>query len=352
LRDVSFVESGPAAVRNFASAINRVRFVFKLLAWRQIMATAKKPVGRRLGRGLGSLINAPVIINPSDEAAPSPVATSGARVDIAPDGVSSIPVEQVLPNRRQPRQRFNDGAIASLAASIKQAGLMQPIVVRRAGAGFELVAGERRWRAFQELGKTHIPAIIHDLDDKTAAEWALIENLQREDLDVIERADGIWQLMEEFGISQTEVAGQLGIDRATVSNLLRLRDADVETREALQEGLISQGHAKALLSCRDLDRRRVLLAKCVREGWSVRETERQTQQVAVAGGSKSSGGLGTEASPHVADLEKRLAMHLGTKVAISLGRKKGQGKVTLGFYSLEQFDGLLEKMGFNPNQDL
>ena len=316
------------------------------------MAAAKKPVGRRLGRGLGSLINVPVTINQPEETA-SPLAEGrDGEGAITQDGVSSIPVKQVVPNQRQPRQRFKDEAIASLAASIKTAGLMQPVIVRRAGDGFELIAGERRWRAFQELEKTHIPAIIRDIDDQTAAEWALIENLQREDLDVIERADGISQLMEEFGVSQTEVAGQLGIDRATVSNLLRLRDADVETREALQEGLISQGHAKALLSCRDLDRRRVLLAKCVREGWSVRETERQTQQLTVPGGTSTASGPATDASPHVADLEKRLAVHLGTKFSISLGRKKGQGKVTLGFYSLEQFDGLLEKMGFDPNQDL
>jgi ParB family chromosome partitioning protein len=316
------------------------------------MATEKKPVGRRLGRGLGSLINAPVTINQPEVFERPPTAGPAHQLAPSQDGVASVPVDKIVANQRQPRQRFKDDAIASLAASIKSAGLMQPIVVRRTGTGFELVAGERRWRAFQELKKTHIPAIIHDIDDQTAAEWALIENLQREDLDAIERADGIWQLMEEFGVSQTEVAGQLGIDRATVSNLLRLRDADVETRDALQEGLISQGHAKALLSCRDLDRRRGLLAKCVREGWSVREIERRVQQVAVTVGGPSTGGLGTEASPHVADLEKRLAAHLGTKVAISLGRKKGQGKVTLGFYSLEQFDGLLEKMGFDPNQDL
>ena len=316
------------------------------------MATAKKSVGRRLGRGLGSLINVPVAIDQPDVSIPVKPVESGAPVTVEDGGVSSIPIDRVVPNRRQPRQRFKGDALASLAASIKSAGLMQPIVVRPTDRGFELIAGERRWRAFQELGKTHIPAIIKDVDDQTAAEWALIENLQREDLDVIERADGIWQLMEEFGISQTEVAGQLGIDRATVSNLLRLRDADVETREALQEGLISQGHAKALLSCRDLDQRRVLLAKCVREGWSVRETERQAQQLSIPGKVKPGHGVSTDASPHVADLEKRLAVHLGTKVAISLGRKKGQGKVTLGFYSLEQFDGLLEKMGFDPNQDL
>ena len=309
------------------------------------MATEKKAVGRRLGRGLGSLISAPVSIN-------KPVPGTGEATDASgsPNVGGVVPsvvlVNEIVPNRSQPRQRFDDEAIAGLARSIENAGLMQPIVVRKASVGYELVAGERRWRAFQSLGRTEIPAIIRVVDDRTAAEWAMIENLQREDLDPIERADGIAALIDRFAISQTEVATQLGIDRATVSNLLRLRQADVDTRNAIQEGLITQGHAKALLGCDDLKRRKSLLGKCVREGWSVRETERQVQLRSIRPSQRDDR---AEPTPHVIDLEKRLSLHLGTKVALKLGRKKGQGRVTLDFYSLEQFDGLLEKMGFDPN---
>lgn len=312
------------------------------------MATEKKAVGRRLGRGLGSLIGTPVSI---EKPAVEPAAA--AEVEASPDGAgvvpTTIPVRDITPNKAQPRQRFDEEAIRGLARSIEQSGLMQPIVVRQAPGGYELVAGERRWRAFQSLGRTEIPAIIRSIDDRTAAEWAMIENLQREDLDPIERADGIATLIDRFAVSQTEVATQLGIDRATVSNLLRLRDADPDTRAAIQEGLITQGHAKALLGCHDLNRRKLLLGKCVREGWSVRETERQVQSLPVKSGGGSKGGAQSASTPHVADLEKRLSIHLGTKVGLKLGRKKGQGRVTLDFYSLEQFDGLLEKMGFDPN---
>jgi ParB family chromosome partitioning protein len=260
-------------------------------------------------------------------------------------------IELVRPNQHQPRQRFDEAALQSLADSIKTAGLMQPIVVRPSDAGFEIVAGERRWRAFQKLGKPEIPAIVRSVDDQTAAEWALVENLQREDLDPMERADGIARLMDEFGLSQSAVAMQLGLDRSTVANLLRLRDADPALREALVAGLVSQGHAKALLGVTDVKRRSELLAACVREGWSVREVERRVQVVSREPSSSTSVDGGPARSPHVVDLEKRLATHLGTKVGINLGRQKGRGKVVIEFYSLQQFDGILDKLGFDANAE-
>ncbi len=263
-----------------------------------------------------------------------------------------LKLDTLRPNPRQPRQRFAQEAIKALADSIRTAGLMQPIVVRPGAQGFEIVAGERRWRAFRELGKDEIPAIVRAVDDQTAAEWALIENLQREDLDPIERADGVAQLMESFGLSQAAVAEQIGLDRTTVTNLLRLREADPGMREALVEGLLTQGHAKALLGVADLARRTSLLERCVREGWSVREVERRVQDIGGLESSSSDSLNGSDRplkSAHIADLEKRLEQHLGTKVAISLGKKKGKGRLTLEFYSIKQFDGLLEKIGFDPN---
>jgi ParB family chromosome partitioning protein len=190
-------------------------------------------------------------------------------------------------------------------------------------------------------GDTTIPAIVQDVDDKASAEWALIENLQREDLGPLERADGISRLMREFSLTQAQAGMQLSMDRATIANLLRLLDLDTPTREAIEKGLITQGHARALLGCTDVGKRSLLLGKCVREGWSVRETERQVKR-----GHSDPTTSSVPRSSHVQDLENRLEKHLGTKVKISLGRKKGTGRMSVDFYSLDQFDGLLEKLGF------
>jgi ParB family chromosome partitioning protein len=262
-----------------------------------------------------------------------------------------LQMDLVRPNPQQPRQRFDETSLQRLADSIRTAGLMQPIVVRPTASGFEIVAGERRWRAFQKLGKPEIPAIVRAVDNQTAAEWALVENLQREDLDPMERADGVARLMEEFGLSQSAVGTQLGLDRSTVANLLRLRDADPSLREALITGLLTQGHAKALLGVTDLKRRGELLEDCVRDGWSVREVERRVQAAIREPVIRPAVGAGPPRSAHVADLEKRLGTHLGTKVGITLGRQKGRGKMVIEFYSLQQFDGLLEKIGFDAQAD-
>ena len=226
---------------------------------------------------------------------------------------------------------------------------MQPIVVRPAASGYELIAGERRFRACKDLGFEAIPAIIRDLDDREAASWALVENIQREDLSPLEQADGIARLMAEFSLTQADAGERVGLDRTTIANLLRLLELDADTRKALTEGLIRQGHARALLGCKDVDARRGLLAKCVRDGWSVRETERQVKRCNAGGmpGSKPD-----PRSPSVEDLEKRLALHLGTKVRISLGRKKGTGRMSVQFFSLDQFDGLLAQFGFNADETI
>lgn len=313
---------------------------------------AKKKTGRKLGRGLGGLIRTPVAIDAPSEPAvvdapatpmeqPATVPSPSPEAPTGDSDLQHIPLSSITTNPRQPRQRFEDVALIQLADSIRNSGLMQPIVVRPSGSGFELVAGERRMRAFQQLKREAIPAIVRGLDDREAAEWALVENLQREDLDPLERADGIAKLMTEFQLTQSEAGKQLGLDRATIANLLRLRDADEDTRKALEEGLITQGHARALLGCTDLARRKILLGKCVRGGWSVRETERQVQQV--PGKTTTSS---VPRSSHVEDLEERLGAHLGTKVRISLGRKKGTGKMSLEFYTLDQFEGLLDRLGF------
>ena len=305
---------------------------------------AAKPAGRKLGRGLGSLIGTPVSVE-SGEVVDQKPPSSGVIQQLSSEssdqtGLVWLAVDSIVANTRQPRQYFNEESLGQLAASIKKTGLMQPIVVRPTGSSFELIAGERRWRAVQMNGDATIPAIVQEVDDKASAEWALIENLQREDLGPLERADGIYSLIEEFSLTQAQAGNQLSMDRATIANLLRLRDLDAPTREAIEKGLITQGHGRALLGCTDLSKRAVLLGKCVREGWSVRETERQVKR-----GHSSSPTPSIPRSSHVQDLEERLEKHLGTKVKISLGRKKGTGRMSVDFYSLDQFDGLLEKLG-------
>lgn len=328
-------------------------------------AQQKGPV-RKLGRGLSALLGTPVqiqapspaAIRPERLAAASRDAVVETRQDSVPvkdpgsEGIRSIAVAQIVPNRRQPRQDFDEAALDSLARSIKSAGLMQPVVVRPLDSGFELVAGERRWRAAKRIGLETIPAVIRDVDEQGAAELALIENIQREDLNAMERAIALRRLADDFSLTHQEIADKVGLDRTSVTNLLRLADLDSATASLVRLNLISQGHAKALLAIADPVGRSKLAQQVADEGWSVRELERRIQQL------QRSSGMQREASEdhspdevtardaNVADLERQLAEYLGTKVAIQLGRKKGSGRLILDFYSLDQFDGLMQRMGF------
>ena len=344
--------------------------------------SGKSPV-RKLGRGLSALLGAPVQIQVPG--APAPAVTPVARVATPPVGnpgpknvvstsgsmaetttvmpsepisttaplslLRELHVEQIFPNRRQPRTDFSEEALRSLAGSIQKAGLMQPIVVRATERGFELIAGERRWRAAKLLGMEKIPAVVKDIDDQTAAELALIENIQREDLNPMERAVALKRLSSDFSLTHQEIADRVGLDRASVTNLLRLADLDRATADLVRAGKLSQGHAKALLAVTDIARRAELAAQVLSNDWSVRELERQVQATqkppTVSGGGPSVAGKEpTARDANVADLEKQLADYLGTRVKLQLGRKKGSGRLVLDFYTLDQFDGLMQKIGF------
>lgn len=336
----------------------------------------KGPV-RKLGRGLSALLGTPVQIQAGVSGVPSvprpfaqpqsastievlaaPLAATESTLEESPGGneqllgLREIPVEQIVPNRRQPRTDFDQTALESLAASIKAAGLMQPIMVRPREGGFELVAGERRWRAAKLIGLAVIPAIVREIADQAAAELALIENIQREDLNPMERAFALRRLSEEYALTHQEIADKVGLDRASVTNLLRLSDLDRGTADLVRSGRLTQGHGKALLSVSDLGMRSQLAARAMAEDWSVRELERQAQhavkgRAASATAAPSTGDKElTARDANVADLERQLSDHLGTRVSIQLGRKKGSGRLTLDFYNLDQFDGLMQKMGF------
>jgi len=272
-----------------------------------------------------------------------------------PQGIVEIHVEHIKPNQRQPRTDFHEESIRGLASSIRQAGLMQPIVVRPAPSGYELIAGERRWRAAKLLGLTVIPAIVRDLDDQASAEFALIENVQREDLNPMDRAIALRRLATDFGLTHQVIADRVGLDRASVTNMLRLSDLDTATAQLVRAGSLSQGHGKALLALTDLSVRRSMAERAIKQDWSVRELERRIQHVQRPDGTTVAGAAPsrTDKSPrsaNAADLERKLAEHLGTRVAIQLGRKKGSGRLVLDFYSLDQFDGLMQRLGFDPSR--
>lgn len=332
----------------------------------EVTATPPSSTRRRLGKGLGSLISAPVRI----DLPPVPEMQSPAVDPMRPDSDFKTPadaaatdgnglliasVDEVQPDPKQPRQHFDEESLRRLAASISASGLMQPIVVRPApspgagGAKYQIVAGERRWRAAQLAGLKRIPAIVRAVDDRTAAELSLVENLQREDLNPIERADAFRRLIDEFGLSHQDIAGQVGLDRTSVTNHLRLLELDEPTRLLVREGALSMGHAKALLSITNLSRRSALAGHAVKRGWSVRELEQRAKGEAY---SMTRGEDDTPAKPvnravaNAIDLGRRLSEHLGTKVQVQPGRTKGSGRLIIDFYSLDQFEGLLHRLQY------
>ena len=311
---------------------------------------------RRLGRGLGSLIQNPVQIDrpeesPDGETEHGAAATAtvlGLAADASMDAgpaIRMLKLEAIQPSARQPRQRFDTAALKALADSIKAAGLMQPIVVRpHPAGGFELIAGERRWRAAQIAELPHIPAVVRDVDDQTATQWSLIENLQREDLNPIERAEAFERLGEEFSLTQQEIAEKVGLDRSSVSNHLRLLALDEPTKDALRAGQLTLGHGKALLAITNIETRAALARQALRGGLSVRSLEGRVR-AALRGDGKGAS-RPRAAQPHMADLERRLSEHLGTNVRIRPGRKKGAGTLMIDFYNLDQFEGLMQRIQF------
>jgi len=275
-----------------------------------------------------------------------------------------IPLEQLHPNPHQPRKAFDESALKRLAESIKSDGLMQPIVVRPAGAddgqkqgnqpAYEIVAGERRWRAARLANLTHVPAILRELDDRALAEWALIENLQREDLNPIERGEAFQRLAERFGLGHEEIAGRVGLDRSTITNLLRLLGLSDNVKEHVRHNRLSMGQARAIAGVGDPAQQQRIADRAVKQGLSVRQVEQLARDAAVDpnAGSNDVHTPSTDEpsskqirSAYLADLERTISEQLQTKVKVQRGRKKGTGSLTIEFYSLDQFDALLQKLG-------
>ena len=319
------------------------------------MSTPKaKP---RLGRGLSSLISVselPVEATVPDIAAAhapelAPGAAPTALSDPSPEPAANgqaleIPIDGVRPNPHQPRKQFEEASLQALAASIKSSGLVQPIIVRQAKGQpkgtYELIAGERRLRAAKAAGLTTIPALIREVDAFEQAQLALVENVQREDLNPIDRAHAYRALIDQLGLTQAELAGRIGEDRSSVTNYLRLLDLAEAVREMVRDGRLSLGHAKILAGVSDPAHQRDLAERVVGQGLSVRNLERLLQDAPPADAKPR-----VETSAHVKDLENSLTSQLGLKVQLRTAGKKGKGRVVIHYGTLDQFDALLERLG-------
>ncbi len=253
--------------------------------------------------------------------------------------VIEIEVGRIIRNENQPRKVFKDEALKELALSIKEKGVLQPIIVSRMVDGnFRLIAGERRWRASSLAGLKKIPALIKDVSSQDSIEIALIENIQREELNPIETADAFSRLMKDFNLTQEALSERVGKNRVTIANYLRILKLSDEIKAFINDGSLTLGHAKALLSLEDGNKQAEAAKKIVREGLSVREAEALCMKPvqAAAAKSKKSG----KKLPEVADLEDKLIQALGTKVRIEHKGKKG--KIEIDYYSLDELDRLLE----------
>jgi ParB family chromosome partitioning protein len=252
-----------------------------------------------------------------------------------------LEVSRISAGGEQPRKIFRDGSLKELAASIKEKGVLQPIIVSRAGDGsFRLIAGERRWRASQLAGLKKIPAIVKNIASRDSLEIALIENIQREDLNPVETAEAFHKLMRDFSLTQEDLSEKVGKERATVANYLRLLKLPEEIKSLISDGSLSMGHARAILSIEGRANQTDAARKVIKKGLSVRETETLAKSTSLAGAKKSKTHKGHK-DPQIASLEDKLIKSLGTKVRIHHKGKKG-GRIEIEYYSLDELDRLLD----------
>ena len=309
------------------------------------MIVQKKEKPRHLGRGLQSLLG-PITISEVEANQPIPIVTISSNISIDKDLHSSmreISLDSILPNRYQPRTVWDQQELSDLAHSIQANGVIQPIIVRPAGAKFELIAGERRFRAAQLAALTTIPAIIRQATDEQLLEMALVENIHRTNLNPIERASAYQNYISTFSLTQDQAAQRLSEDRSVVANYLRLLDLPEEVRQMLIDGQLTMGHARAILALPSDELRRKLANRAMAGRLSVREVERLVRRYLSSTGQSKTSARSKPA--HILDLENKLTSHLGTRVGIET-RKNGQrGKIVIEFYSLDEFDRITEKIG-------
>ncbi|MEY3481699.1 MAG: hypothetical protein RIQ71_2474 [Verrucomicrobiota bacterium] len=287
-----------------------------------------------LGRGLGALIS------PSKAAA-----AAVAAAEAAGERVQSVALARVVPSPLQPRSNFVPEQLAELVDSIRENGIIQPLIVREVNGLLELIAGERRWRAAGQAGLKEVPVIVREASDLEVLELALVENLQRSDLDPIEEAQAYARLANEFKLKQDDIAKKVGKSRAAVANTMRLLDLDAEVQGHLVQGRLTVGHAKALLGLRNAEEQRLVATQVLRRNLSVRATEEAVNDHLNQGGKprKKRGGGAREVSPAVRHLENRLQQHLSTRVEIHHGEEKG--RILVEYYGNDDLQRLLTQLG-------
>ncbi|MES2313247.1 MAG: ParB/RepB/Spo0J family partition protein [Pseudomonadota bacterium] len=288
------------------------------------MAAAKK---RGLGRGLDALLGG------DGDASPSVIAQEGE--------LRMLPIQQIQPGKYQPRRHWNDEALDELAASIKAQGLIQPVVVREIGKhSYELIAGERRWRAAQRAQLAEMPALVKNVPEAAVPAMALIENIQRQDLTPLEEADALKRLIDDFDLTHQQAADAVGRSRAAVSNLLRLTELPASIKKLLDEGKQEMGHARCLLTLPERDAESLAL-EAARHGWSVRELEEAARRAQQAPKGKAKHAPSRDAN--IADLERQLSERFATRVELAQGRG-GRGKLVIHYHSNDELDGILGKI--------
>ena len=270
-----------------------------------------------LGKGLGALIP-DIDISSSD------------------DAVFEIDINDVEPNSEQPRKKFDEEKLQQLTDSIKEHGIVQPVIVKKEGSFYKLIAGERRWRAARMAGLKSIPAIVREFTDREVMEISLIENIQREDLNPIEEAIAYKRLMDEFGMTQEEISIKIGKSRSAVANILRLINLDDRVKNYVIDGLMSEGHARAIIALPGNDMQYEAAKKIIDENLNVRQTEKLVKSI-INGKKKK---LLKKSEPYITDIQERLKNILGTKVNISYGRKKG--KIEIEYYSYEDLERIMD----------
>jgi ParB family chromosome partitioning protein len=283
-----------------------------------------------LGKGLGALISAAPSLRPADPD--------------AGETVQQISLADIVPSPLQPRREFAREALEELVDSIRQRGIIQPLIVRPVNRQYELIAGERRWRAAKEVGLSEAPAIVRQATDLEVIELSLIENLQRADLNPIEEAQAYSRLANEFGTRQEEIAQKVGKSRASVANAMRLLDLDPQVQTWVVQNLLSVGHAKVLLGLKAHDEQRLLAEKILRQSSTVRTTERMVARLlGKAGGTRRRKQAEALSSASLSDLENRLQQHLATHVVIHHGEKRG--RIEIEFYGTDDLERVVTALG-------
>jgi ParB family chromosome partitioning protein len=295
-----------------------------------------------LGRGLGALIREPEVASQAAQ----PSASSGTAAAVAPaqiptGGPMQIDIDLIDPSPYQPRTRFAEAALEELAQSIRSSGIIQPLVLRKIGSRYQLIAGERRWRASQRAQLLRVPAILREVSDEQALELTLVENIQREDLNPIEQARAFDRLMEQFHLTQDEVATRTGKDRATVANSVRLLSLEAPLLDWIEEGKITAGHGRALLAIDDRKLRSDLALKASRGKLTVRQLERMATRRARG---RSQQPQSEAPDPNRQAALDELQKHIGTRVTLQMPTKGHAGQLILEFYDEEQLNGLYERL--------